>query len=57
VKSLEDSFWARPIVKKGKTPVLDGDEVRTLLDSVDVSTLVGLRDRALELGGLRHFRL
>jgi len=26
------------IVKKGKTPVLDGDEARKLIDSVDVST-------------------
>ena len=37
----------RHIVKKGKTPVLDGDEARKLLDSIDVSTIVGLRDRAL----------
>jgi site-specific recombinase XerD len=35
------------VVKKGKTPVLDGDEARKLLDSIDVSTVVGLRDRAL----------
>jgi site-specific recombinase XerD len=35
------------VVKKGKTPVLLGDEARTLLDSIDVSTVVGLRDRAL----------
>jgi site-specific recombinase XerD len=35
------------VVKKGKTPVLLGDEARTLLDSIDVSTTVGLRDRAL----------
>src|SRR6516162_10337183 len=35
------------IVKKGKTPVLLGDEARQLLDSIDVSTIVGLRDRAL----------
>ncbi len=33
--------------KKGKTPVLTADEARTLLDSIDVSTLDGLRDRAL----------
>jgi site-specific recombinase XerD len=37
----------RQIVKKGKTPVLDGDEARKLLDSIDVSTIVGLGDRAL----------
>jgi site-specific recombinase XerC len=35
------------VVKKGKTPVLLGDEARTLLDSIDVTTIVGLRDRAL----------
>src|SRR5438477_2130714 len=35
------------VVKKGKTPVLEADEARTLLDSIDTSTPVGLRDRAL----------
>jgi len=34
-------------VKKGKTPVLNQDEARELLDSIDISTLAGLRDRAL----------
>jgi site-specific recombinase XerD len=34
-------------VKKGKTPVLGQDEARELLDSIDVSTVNGLRDRAL----------
>lgn len=33
--------------KKGKTPVLDASEARQLLDSIDVSTPIGLRDRAL----------
>ena len=33
--------------KKGKTPVLTADEARTLLDTIDVSTIDGLRDRAL----------
>ena len=33
--------------KKGKTPVLTADEARALLDAVDVSTIDGLRDRAL----------
>ncbi len=33
--------------KKGKTPVLDPSEARQLLDSIDVSTPAGLRDRAL----------
>jgi site-specific recombinase XerD len=35
------------VVKKGKTPVLDGDEAKQLLASIDVSTVAGLRDRAL----------
>jgi len=33
--------------KKGKTPVLDREEARALIESIDVSTLTGLRDRAL----------
>ncbi len=35
------------VVKKGKTPVLTAEEARQLLDSIDISTPVGLRDRAL----------
>ena len=35
------------IVKVGKTAVLDPAEARALIDSIDVSTQVGLRDRAL----------
>ena len=35
------------VVKIGKTPVLEPDEARALLDSIDVSTPIGLRDRAL----------
>ena len=34
-------------VRKGKTPVLDPAEARQLLDSIDASTPIGLRDRAL----------
>ena len=34
-------------VRKGKTPVLDPAEARQLLDSIDVGTPIGLRDRAL----------
>ena len=34
-------------VKKGKTPVLTGEEAWQLIDSIDISTVVGLRDRAL----------
>ena len=33
--------------RKGKTPVLASDEARALLDSINVETLIGLRDRAL----------
>jgi site-specific recombinase XerD len=34
------------VVKRGKTPVLEADEARKLLDSINTSTPVGLRDRA-----------
>ena len=37
----------RHVVKKGKTPVLTADETRKLLDSIDLSTATGLRDRAM----------
>jgi site-specific recombinase XerD len=37
----------RHSVKKGKTPVLAAEEARALLDAIDTSTLIGLRDRAL----------
>ncbi len=33
--------------KKGKTPVLTPEEARELLDSIEIETLIGLRDRAL----------
>jgi len=33
--------------RRGKTPVLQADEARTLIDAIDVSSLPGLRDRAL----------
>jgi site-specific recombinase XerD len=33
--------------RTGKTPVLDPSETRQLLDSIDVSSVAGLRDRAL----------
>ena len=35
------------VVKRGKTPVLTSKDARKLLDSIDTSTLIGLRDRAL----------
>ena len=37
----------RHVVKKGKTHVLDAAEARALLDSIDTSNIIGLRDRAL----------
>jgi integrase/recombinase XerD len=33
--------------RRGKTPVLQADEARLLLDSIDTTSLPGLRDRAL----------
>jgi len=33
--------------RQGKTPVLDAQEARQLLDSIDINTSIGLRDRAL----------
>jgi integrase/recombinase XerD len=35
------------VIKRGKTSVLTPAEARQLLDSIDVSTLIGMRDRAL----------
>ena len=35
------------VVKTGKTPVLNPEEARELIESIDTSTVVGLRDRAL----------
>jgi site-specific recombinase XerD len=32
---------AKHVVKKGKTPVLNPDEARKLLDSIDTGTLIG----------------
>ncbi|HKU28115.1 MAG TPA: tyrosine-type recombinase/integrase [Candidatus Sulfotelmatobacter sp.] len=37
----------RYVVKRGKTPVLSSEEARKLLDSIESSTLIALRDRAL----------
>ena len=42
--------WVRGpkhVVKNGKTPVLSAEEARGLLDRIDISTMAGLRDRAL----------
>jgi integrase/recombinase XerD len=33
--------------KRGKTPVLQADEARTLIDAIDTTSLPGLRDRAV----------
>jgi integrase/recombinase XerD len=35
------------VVRRGKTPVLTEEQARRLIESIDTSTLVGLRDRAL----------
>ena len=35
------------VVTRGKTPVLTADQARQLIDSIDTSDLIGLRDRAL----------
>jgi site-specific recombinase XerD len=35
------------VVNRGKTTVLMAEEARELLDSIDITTVVGLRDRAL----------
>lgn len=35
------------VIKTGKTPVLSSEETRVLLDSINVATMAGLRDRAL----------
>jgi len=35
------------VVKVGKTPVLTPDQARELLDSIDVSSIIGLRDQAI----------
>ncbi len=37
----------RHIVRPGKTPVLDPAEARQLIDAIDTTTVIGLRDRAL----------
>jgi site-specific recombinase XerC len=41
------SAGLRHVVTCGQTPVLDPSEARELLDSIDVSSHAGLRDRAL----------
>jgi integrase/recombinase XerD len=35
------------VVRRGKTPVLSAEEAPKLLDSIETTTLIGLRDRAL----------
>ncbi|MDP4026614.1 tyrosine-type recombinase/integrase [Methylobacterium sp. NEAU 140] len=35
------------VVKRGKTPVLAPEEARAILDAIDATTPIGLRDRAL----------
>lgn len=35
------------VINRGKTPVLTAEEARVLLDSIDILTVIGLRDRAI----------
>jgi integrase/recombinase XerD len=35
------------VIKKGKTPVLDTEQTRALLEAIDTDTIIGLCDRAL----------
>jgi integrase/recombinase XerD len=35
------------VIKRGKTPVLSAEQTRQLLDAIDCTRLIGLRDRAL----------
>ena len=35
------------MVRRGKTPVLRAEEARQLLDSINIETIIGLRDRAV----------
>ncbi len=35
------------VVRKGKTPILSPEETRELLDAIDTTSVIGLRDRAL----------
>src|SRR5262249_18794603 len=37
----------RHVVRRGKTPVLDPAEARRLIDAIDTTTVIGLRDRAV----------
>jgi integrase len=46
---VEAQLHSRPTVKqrRGKTPVLQANEARALIDAIDTDSLPGLRDRAL----------
>src|SRR6202041_3925106 len=46
-KSRARSARTQACREEGKTPVLAADKSRILLDSIDTSTVMGLRDRAL----------
>jgi integrase len=35
------------VVKRGKTPALTPDQAKLLIDSIDATTIIGIRDRAL----------
>jgi site-specific recombinase XerD len=46
IEGLQAKLTA-PSVKKGKTPVMDAGEAKTLFNVIDDTSVVGLRDRAL----------
>ncbi len=46
-RALSTVRGPKHVVKNGKTPVLSAEEARGLLDGIELSTLAGLRDRAL----------
>jgi hypothetical protein len=44
VGSNESVRGPKYVTTRGKTPVLSGDEMRELLESIDTRDLIGLRD-------------
>jgi integrase/recombinase XerD len=44
------------VVRRGKTPVLSAEEARTLLDSIETTTLIGIRDRVSDRSDGLQFR-
>src|SRR5437868_929925 len=46
-QSRDRGAWPKHVVTTGATQVLSAEETRTLLNAIDVRTIVRLRDRAL----------